>query len=84
MEPIYWISMLAMQVFLMEVESAEEEGNRDGSSAVGSKPPTCASKCKGCKPCTPVRVSVPPGNPTLSEYYPEAWRCKCHGKLYMP
>jgi hypothetical protein len=27
---------------------------------------------------------VPPGTPVTAEYYPEAWRCKCGNKLYMP
>ncbi|MQL98060.1 hypothetical protein Taro_030761 [Colocasia esculenta] len=50
----------------------------------GSYPPRCASKCGDCIPCKPVHVPVPPGTPVITEYYPEAWRCKCGGKLYMP
>ncbi|KAI5084795.1 hypothetical protein GOP47_0000964 [Adiantum capillus-veneris] len=65
-------------------EAAAKGSTGNGSSAVGSRPPSCLSKCGTCKPCTPVRIPVPPGTPTISEYYPEAWRCKCGGKLYMP
>ncbi|KAH7404780.1 hypothetical protein KP509_15G042300 [Ceratopteris richardii] len=72
------------KVFLMKVAVIEGNTPRDGVNAVGSKPPSCISKCNGCHPCVPLRISVPPGNPSLSEYYPEAWRCKCHGKFYMP
>ncbi|KAI5079416.1 hypothetical protein GOP47_0004895 [Adiantum capillus-veneris] len=53
-------------------------------SGPGSKPPRCETKCGKCTPCTPVRVPVQPGPHKTSEYYPEAWRCKCKGKLYMP
>ncbi|CAN8247483.1 unnamed protein product [Cochlearia groenlandica] len=51
---------------------------------LGSFPPRCSSKCGRCTPCKPVRVTVPPGTPVTAEYYPEAWRCKCGNKLYMP
>ncbi|KAL3850538.1 hypothetical protein ACJIZ3_012420 [Penstemon smallii] len=51
---------------------------------LGSSPPRCKSKCGQCSPCKPVHVPVPPGTPVLAEYYPEAWRCKCGNKLYMP
>ncbi|CAJ1970761.1 unnamed protein product [Sphenostylis stenocarpa] len=50
----------------------------------GSSPPRCTSKCGKCTPCKPVHVPVPPGTPVTAEYYPEAWRCKCGNKLYMP
>ncbi|XP_074559709.1 uncharacterized protein LOC141815654 [Curcuma longa] len=53
----------------------------------GSYPPQCAGKCGACAPCRPVHVAVPPGwssSPVTTEYYPEAWRCKCGNKLYMP
>ncbi|KAM7521992.1 hypothetical protein LguiA_011894 [Lonicera macranthoides] len=50
----------------------------------GSSPPRCLSKCGRCTPCKPVHVTVPPGTPVTAEYYPEAWRCKCGNKLYMP
>lgn len=50
----------------------------------GSSPPRCMSKCGKCTPCKPVHVPVPPGTPVITEYYPEAWRCKCGNKLYVP
>ncbi|XP_074586287.1 uncharacterized protein LOC141841980 [Curcuma longa] len=51
----------------------------------GSYPPRCTGKCGDCAPCNPVHVAVPPGSsPGTTEYYPEAWRCKCGNKLYMP
>lgn len=50
----------------------------------GSFPPRCNAKCGKCIPCKPVHVTVPPGTPVTAEYYPEAWRCKCGNKYYMP
>nr|DAD25821.1 TPA_asm: hypothetical protein HUJ06_027289 [Nelumbo nucifera] len=58
--------------------------NRRYLSGPGSSPPRCTSKCGKCTPCKPVHVPVPPGTPVTTEYYPEAWRCKCGSKLYMP
>ncbi|KAJ6349133.1 hypothetical protein OIU77_006674 [Salix suchowensis] len=53
-------------------------------SGPGSSPPRCTSKCGNCTPCKPVHVAMPPGTPVTAEYYPEAWRCKCGNRLYMP
>ncbi|XP_048333896.1 EPIDERMAL PATTERNING FACTOR-like protein 5 [Ziziphus jujuba] len=50
----------------------------------GSSPPTCRSKCGRCSPCKPVHVPIQPGLSFPLEYYPEAWRCKCGNKLFMP
>ncbi|KAF5935695.1 hypothetical protein HYC85_026824 [Camellia sinensis] len=50
----------------------------------GSSPPTCRSKCGKCTPCKPVHVPIQPGLSMPLEYYPEAWRCKCRNKLFMP
>ncbi|CAL1396572.1 unnamed protein product [Linum trigynum] len=50
----------------------------------GSSPPTCRSKCGVCAPCRPVHVPVQPGVSFPLEYYPEAWRCQCGTKLFMP
>ncbi|CAA2999968.1 Hypothetical predicted protein [Olea europaea subsp. europaea] len=50
----------------------------------GSSPPTCRSKCGKCLPCKPVHVPIHPGVSMPLEYYPEAWRCKCGNKLFMP
>ncbi|XP_065859188.1 EPIDERMAL PATTERNING FACTOR-like protein 4 [Euphorbia lathyris] len=50
----------------------------------GSSPPTCRSKCGRCSPCKPVHVPIQPGLSMPLEYYPEAWRCKCANKLFMP
>nr|XP_012575412.1 EPIDERMAL PATTERNING FACTOR-like protein 4 [Cicer arietinum] len=61
---------------------------------LGSHPPSCIGKCGTCTPCEPILVTIPPVSaPTMSaplrtivmiEYYPQAWRCTCGGKLYPP
>ncbi|XP_044499700.1 EPIDERMAL PATTERNING FACTOR-like protein 4 [Mangifera indica] len=53
-------------------------------SGPGSSPPTCRSKCGNCSPCKPVHVPIQPGMTMPLEYYPEAWRCKCGNKLFIP
>ncbi|PKA51860.1 Epidermal patterning factor-like protein 6 [Apostasia shenzhenica] len=55
-----------------------------GPARPGSYPPRCTSKCGECTPCSPVHVAVPPGTPVTTEYYPEAWRCKCGNRFFMP
>ncbi|KAM5552816.1 EPIDERMAL PATTERNING FACTOR-like protein 4 [Rosa sericea] len=50
----------------------------------GSSPPRCRSKCGRCSPCKAVHVPIQPGLSIPLEYYPEAWRCKCGNKLFMP
>ncbi|XP_059430720.1 uncharacterized protein LOC132164261 [Corylus avellana] len=76
-------------VHFQEFEKRREEERwmrlgRRFLSGPGSSPPRCLFKCGKCTPCKPVHVPVPPGTPVTSEYYPEAWRCKCGNKLYMP
>lgn len=50
----------------------------------GSHPPSCIAKCGKCVPCKAVHVPIQPGRNRPLEYYPEAWRCKCGNKLYLP
>ncbi|KAG0452459.1 hypothetical protein HPP92_024860 [Vanilla planifolia] len=51
---------------------------------VGSSPPHCINKCETCVPCEAVLVPIPPGTSAVDEYYPEAWRCTCGGRLFIP
>uniref|UniRef100_A0A7N0TH28 Epidermal patterning factor-like protein n=1 Tax=Kalanchoe fedtschenkoi TaxID=63787 RepID=A0A7N0TH28_KALFE len=79
---------------MVEMEMEDTRGNglisdarlirRELISGPGSYQPRCMSKCGRCNPCKPVHVAVPPGMPVTAEYYPEAWRCKCGNRLYMP
>ncbi|KAL5709874.1 hypothetical protein ACHQM5_020507 [Ranunculus cassubicifolius] len=70
-----------------EASIADQRNEHDESvhlNGLGSFPPRCKAKCGNCTPCKPVHVPVPPGTSEPTEYYPEAWRCKCGNKLYMP
>ncbi|KAJ0974086.1 hypothetical protein J5N97_016051 [Dioscorea zingiberensis] len=70
-----------------KVQQREEEWVvlfRRRLSGPGSSPPTCRSRCGRCFPCRPVHVAIQPGRSIPLEYYPEAWRCKCGNKLFMP
>ncbi|KAJ8768838.1 hypothetical protein K2173_023742 [Erythroxylum novogranatense] len=79
-------------IYFQDLERRKDEMTKEASlnvarrvlSGLGSSPPHCGSKCGKCTPCQPVHVPVPPGTPVTAEYYPEAWRCKCGNKLYMP
>ncbi|XP_058105378.1 EPIDERMAL PATTERNING FACTOR-like protein 4 [Magnolia sinica] len=64
--------------------SLERFPSRRRLGGPGSSPPTCRSKCGRCSPCKPVHVPIHPGQSIPLEYYPEAWRCKCGNKLFMP
>ncbi|KAL5758880.1 hypothetical protein ACOSP7_021496 [Xanthoceras sorbifolium] len=75
---------LSFQEFIQKQEEVGLSLAKRILSGPGSSPPRCASKCGKCTPCKPVHVPVPPGTPVTAEYYPEAWRCKCGNKLYMP
>ncbi|XP_020586110.1 EPIDERMAL PATTERNING FACTOR-like protein 5 [Phalaenopsis equestris] len=50
----------------------------------GSSPPICRSRCGDCFPCRPIHVAIQKGQIMPLEYYPEAWRCKCRNKLFLP
>ncbi|AQK94460.1 uncharacterized protein LOC100276718 [Zea mays] len=69
---------------------ARRRRRRLAGGGLGSHPPRCASKCGRCDPCYPVSVPLPVPRGVLdlvtpeSEYYPEAWRCRCRDQLYMP
>ncbi|KAL9296730.1 hypothetical protein ACSQ67_022626 [Phaseolus vulgaris] len=71
-----------------------ESGEGLVSSTVGpmSRPPICFYRCEKCRPCKAVLVTTPPaahqqtasGSGGPNDYYPQAWRCTCDGKLYDP
>ncbi|KAI3937299.1 hypothetical protein MKW98_001870 [Papaver atlanticum] len=91
---------LAMGLTSQEKMKSSRRGNNNGESVkrvmmmnrrrvlirmgVGSSPPTCRSRCGRCSPCKAVHVAIQPGRSVILEYYPEAWRCKCGNKLFMP
>ncbi|XVF66621.1 hypothetical protein PTKIN_Ptkin10aG0051700 [Pterospermum kingtungense] len=89
-------SLITLSQLGSEIQEREGSKKRSGSAVLdaflvqkrlggpGSSPPSCRSKCGRCSPCKPVHVPIQPGFSMPLEYYPEAWRCKCANKLFMP
>lgn len=81
---------LDISIFRVNVEGATM--NREVKTIyghrllLGSAPPSCSGKCGSCVPCSPIHISLggPHGSLTQQEYYPEAWRCKCGNRFFMP
>eukprot|EP00250_Pteridium_aquilinum_P013318 c21269_g2_i1 orf=468-986(-) len=76
------------QLLANGASAGESSGTTDQAmrALVGSSPPKCVKKCGACTPCksvlVPIHTNYQPEAPT--EYYPEAWRCQCKGKIYNP
>jgi len=51
---------------------------------LGSFPAACQTKCKQCKPCVPVEVTIKTMAEEENEYYPIAWKCMCHSNIFSP
>ncbi|XP_022748972.1 EPIDERMAL PATTERNING FACTOR-like protein 5 [Durio zibethinus] len=89
-------SVITLSQFGSGFQEREGSKKRNGSGVLdrflaqkrldgpGSSPPSCRSKCGSCSPCKPVHVPIQPGCSMPLEYYPEAWRCECGHKLFMP
>ncbi|KVI01168.1 hypothetical protein Ccrd_020556 [Cynara cardunculus var. scolymus] len=54
------------------------------SSRVGSRPPRCEHKCKGCSPCSPIEVPTAHLGPQYANYEPEGWKCECGSVFFNP
>ncbi|URD91215.1 hypothetical protein MUK42_26685 [Musa troglodytarum] len=58
---------------------------------LGSRPPSCMSKCSSCSPCMATLVAFPRERSFSAlrheeddGYYLLAWKCRCGNKLYQP
>ncbi|KAF5812492.1 putative EPIDERMAL PATTERNING FACTOR-like protein [Helianthus annuus] len=51
---------------------------------VGSRPPRCEHKCRGCAPCSPTQVPTVHFGLQYANYEPEGWKCKCGSVFYNP
>ncbi|CAK9318670.1 unnamed protein product [Citrullus colocynthis] len=80
--------LLVLFAFAALLSASPDSGGWVGDKKIlvgpGSSPPTCRFKCGKCWPCEPVHVPIQPGLSLPLEYYPEAWRCKCGNRLFMP
>ncbi|KAI8023566.1 EPIDERMAL PATTERNING FACTOR-like protein 3 [Camellia lanceoleosa] len=64
-----------------------EEANKGMSSlGLGSSPPKCEHKCRGCKPCNAIQVPTTTDHLGLhyANYEPEGWKCKCGTSFFNP
>jgi len=43
---------------------------------IGSRPPSCYSRCAYCTPCSPIVVNLSPDA--------AIWKCSCGGRVYDP
>ncbi|KAI5074782.1 hypothetical protein GOP47_0010743 [Adiantum capillus-veneris] len=53
---------------LEEVHTSRRELKVAATNKIGSRPPSCKGKCKGCVPCSPVEVTVPPAQHRSSSF----------------
>ncbi|KAJ0090673.1 EPIDERMAL PATTERNING FACTOR-like protein 6 [Pistacia vera] len=55
-------------------------------SRLGSIPPNCNHKCKGCEPCVAIQITTTSDRVGLqsANYEPEGWKCKCGSSLFNP
>ncbi|XP_042752356.1 EPIDERMAL PATTERNING FACTOR-like protein 6 [Lactuca sativa] len=56
----------------------------EGLSRLGSRPPRCEHKCRGCTPCFPIQVPTAQVGPQYANYEPEGWKCKCGSIFFNP
>ncbi|KAL7238115.1 hypothetical protein ACSBR2_004249 [Camellia fascicularis] len=71
----------------MERVHRNEEAQKGVSSlGLGSSPPKCEHKCRGCKPCNAIQVPTTTDHLGLhyANYEPEGWKCKCGTSFFNP
>ncbi|KAM3300950.1 hypothetical protein P3S67_015450 [Capsicum chacoense] len=78
--------------FLTFISGRSGERKQMRMVMLGSSPPKCVNRCRGCRPCMAALV-IPPhtskGLKTLTTredegYYLLSWKCKCGTKYYQP
>ncbi|XP_010047540.1 EPIDERMAL PATTERNING FACTOR-like protein 2 isoform X2 [Eucalyptus grandis] len=70
------------------VKAVGESGDEKcrGMSRLGSRPPNCERKCRGCEPCeaTQIPATTDRASVQYANYEPEGWKCKCGSSFYDP
>nr|XP_043630839.1 EPIDERMAL PATTERNING FACTOR-like protein 1 [Erigeron canadensis] len=65
-----------------------KEADEEVLSRLGSRPPRCEHRCRGCAPCVPIQVPTAGGHvvtpKSYTNYEPEGWKCKCGSILFNP
>ncbi|WMV36703.1 hypothetical protein MTR67_030088 [Solanum verrucosum] len=78
--------------FLASISGRSEERKQMRMVMLGSSPPKCVNRCKGCRPCIATLVIPPHTNKGLETitsredegYYLLSWKCKCGTKYFHP
>ncbi|KAF8034144.1 hypothetical protein BT93_C0422 [Corymbia citriodora subsp. variegata] len=68
-------------------EAGEIGGEKcSGMSRLGSRPPNCKRKCRGCEPCEAIQIPATNDRASVqyANYEPEGWKCKCGSSFYDP
>ncbi|KAG5594166.1 hypothetical protein H5410_035398 [Solanum commersonii] len=76
----------------LSIPRRSEERKQMRMVMLGSNPPKCVNRCKGCRPCIATLVIPPHTNKGLKTitsredegYYLLSWKCKCGTKYYHP
>nr|XP_009625260.1 EPIDERMAL PATTERNING FACTOR-like protein 8 isoform X2 [Nicotiana tomentosiformis]XP_016445266.1 PREDICTED: EPIDERMAL PATTERNING FACTOR-like protein 8 [Nicotiana tabacum] len=84
--------------FLPSISGRSGERKQMRMVMLGSSPPKCVNRCKGCRPCMAVLV-IPPHITSSGKvskalntlytredegYYLLSWKCKCGTKYFQP
>ncbi|MCD9558440.1 hypothetical protein HAX54_015814 [Datura stramonium] len=86
------VMLIYSLTFLLSISGRSGERKQMRMVMLGSSPPKCVNRCKGCRPCMAALV-IPPhtrkGSKTLTTredegYYLLSWKCRCGTKYYQP
>nr|XP_009788210.1 PREDICTED: EPIDERMAL PATTERNING FACTOR-like protein 8 [Nicotiana sylvestris]XP_016513304.1 PREDICTED: EPIDERMAL PATTERNING FACTOR-like protein 8 [Nicotiana tabacum] len=92
------VMLIYSLTFLPSISGRSEERKQMRMIMLGSSPPKCVNRCKGCRPCMAVLV-IPPHTSTSGKvskslktlytredegYYLLSWKCKCGTKYFQP
>ncbi|XP_041001387.1 EPIDERMAL PATTERNING FACTOR-like protein 6 [Juglans microcarpa x Juglans regia] len=82
------VTLSAAEGFKSEKARINEEVIYKGASKIGSIPPSCEHKCRGCIPCDAIQVPTTSRHSNVgiqfANYEPEGWKCKCGPFFYSP
>ncbi|KAK4369984.1 hypothetical protein RND71_009459 [Anisodus tanguticus] len=85
------VMLIYSLTFLPSISGRSEERKQMRMVMLGSSPPKCINRCKGCRPCMAALV-IPPHSKGLKiistredeGYYLLSWKCRCGTKYYQP
>ncbi|KAI4380353.1 hypothetical protein MLD38_006553 [Melastoma candidum] len=59
---------------------------RELMGRIGSSPPSCTHRCRGCSPCNAIQIPAITDRRMVeyANYEPEGWKCKCGPHFFDP